>query len=435
MGGLTTYSVLVIVTGVTGIVGCGDEAKDMARLRANPSCASIPDGEAEPYCLLDRAVTLDKRDADGLDLNDVSVLFPLAAGKVRSLISANQVLPRACFDRLPVLVPDMENASLYPQLYAVAVRIDPCFPGDGSVCRDQVRFVIQSVREDGGAVHTEDAALHVFYDVTRADFATMAEHLLESKRGAIAPTAGTLRVHPVLAAATLDSPYARSMINEFVATARRGSLTRVTYIARNGDGGKANVWTFGGFDVDARGKPTPIAMHTAQPPAEAATPPSEVLTINGIVKSLTINGRSGAFDQAAAAEDARALERFFRPIGLASADIAAAYRSAIRLEDPTKHTSENTDCVSCHLATPTRAWLDKNAPKRVASVTEAPFRLSAYSLENVAAATMAQTNAMRAFSYLDSASGPPTPEISQRTINESARVAEYIREHMLAKPR
>jgi hypothetical protein len=348
------------------------------------------------------------------------------------------LLPRSAFDRLPPLVPDAPSAdAVFSDLHVVGVRIDPCFPGDGSACRNQIRFVLQRVEEDGDLVRVEDAAIHVFYEVARASFEVLAQALLEQKRapGAVS-TGGALRVHPALEAATLDSSYAASLERLLVGTAVQGTLTRVTFIARDGGGGKANAWTFGGFDVDAKGALQAMDIPTAravdgEPPPDSS--PSEVLTINGVVKSVVIDSGNASLDPGPTADDGRALARIFRPAGLSKEVLNAAYGAAVGLEDPTRHTAENTDCVSCHLATPSRAWLDVNAAGGLAQPPPEGFRLPGFDLENSAKTTMSQTNAMRAFSYLESATGNPEPEISQRTINESASVADYINQKILAK--
>src|SRR5262249_21269234 len=140
--------------------------------------------------------------AGSLDLNDVSILFPLQPRRIASLVPASQVLPRSAFDRLPALVPDAPSGdAVYAHLYVVGIRIDPCFPGEDTVCRNQIRFVLQRVEEDGDLVHVEDAAVHVFYEVARSDFEALARSLLARKREpGVVSTGGPLRVHPALEA-------------------------------------------------------------------------------------------------------------------------------------------------------------------------------------------------------------------------------------------
>ena len=70
--------------------------------------------------------------APHLDLNDVSVLFPLPGNDQWSLLPAGeteaakgQLLPKSYVTQLPVLLQGTENEKLYPSLRAVGFRIDP----------------------------------------------------------------------------------------------------------------------------------------------------------------------------------------------------------------------------------------------------------------------------------------------------------------------
>ena len=59
-------------------------------------------------------------------------------------------------------------------------------------------------------------------------------------------------------------------------------------------------------------------MHipATQSTSQASGGPSEVLTINGVVKAVSIE--SASLDPASIADDERSLARFFRPVGIAT---------------------------------------------------------------------------------------------------------------------
>lgn len=367
-----------------------------------------------------------------LDLNDVSVLFPLTPGERDDLLTATHpvasgtLLPRAAFGRLPSpFVPTRSGDALYAALRVVSARIDPCFPRDSDNCTNQVRFVLQAVDDDGARVSVDDSAIHVFFTVSRDDFAELARGLSALKRDTESPsTGGALRVHPGLQQRGLRSPYAQRLRELLISTSARGQLTRVTFIARGGEVGKENTWRFGGFDV-AGDVMTRLA----------------IASLPGRVVEQTISADRANSNRSVSPEtptpDGYALGALFAPAGAPTSEIQAAYEAALRIENPRlaprPHTSESLDCASCHLATPLRTWAEAQRRWTLAGPS---FSSPSFDLENTARAAMADTVVTRAFSYLNQASGAgASPVISQRTINESAVVAEYITTRILDTPR
>src|SRR4051812_12231257 len=80
------------------------------------------------------------------DLNDISILVPLPAVGEESMMlhpTSNELLPKAVFDKLQVLVINANPQDIYDRLMAVAIRIDPCFHEGSSPCQHQVRMVWQ----------------------------------------------------------------------------------------------------------------------------------------------------------------------------------------------------------------------------------------------------------------------------------------------------
>jgi len=109
------------------------------------------------------------------------------------------------------------------RLRVVGVRIDPCFPVlTASTCRRQVRFVWQPVN----GPFFDDAALHVFYDLPAAEFASLVTELAALSRGFAKNL--PLQVHPVLAQEGAAGPFAKALRKALFARIGKARITRIT---------------------------------------------------------------------------------------------------------------------------------------------------------------------------------------------------------------
>jgi len=349
----------------------------------------------------------DETGAPRIDLEDVSILYPLPEGRaVDALIAADGIVPRDLVLRMPPLVPGEAPGDTYEWLRVVAVRFDPCFgaaPGD-SACRAQMRLVLQPAGKttDLATIVMADAAVHVFYEL--ADFGAVAKKLA-AMAGAHAPR--PLGVNTTLKAQGLDGPYARDLRALVQDEAARGRLSRVTFMALLGQG---NKWEFGGFDV-ANDAVTDLAI-----PGTSSSRESMLLNKSPRNFAKTISPD-------AAPEPSATL--LFDSFGALSADeeaLAGAYEAALRIEDPRAHSPSDVDCVMCHTIGSSRAWADLTLlPQKTSSAFAAPgFDLSRTS------SVAADPGVLRAFGYFDI-----VPAVSQRTVNESAAVASWVSSHVL----
>jgi len=99
---------------------------------------------------------------------------------------------------------------------------------------------------------------------------------------------------------------------------------------------------------------------------------------------------------------------------------SADYDAALVIENPTLKSVEQESCVSCHTTLPVRRWAEatlglsaQDRPQRF----ESSFDLSLTANPEVSASP----SMFRAFGYRGQEVG-----ISQRTVNESAAVAEFL---------
>lgn len=366
-------------------------------------------------------------------LSDVSVLFPLPPAGQDTLLKATTegehgaLVPLALFEKMPLLVPGSvgpgggpssaaQKADEHARLRAVAMRVDPCFPSlslPGAQCRRQVRLVFQMMLDSGERWSAMDVGVHAFYDLPAADFDRLARRLDALKKTIPAP-AGTapLDVHPTIATEGLEGPYAKGLFAILLKEIGAARLVRLTMMALPQDQAE---WSFQGFDVKD-GKLVPIGIAGTKTTEQAfhvlgyrdpASPNSIVL---------------GGMPMPAIGED-QALDALLGPHGDNATPpsddaLAKAAAAAVRIENPTKHTAEDTSCVGCHTAGPARERYEAKTKTSLASHPDAftsPFDLSSTTK------LKGDLKSLRAFGYRGS-----VPVLSQRVIHESAAVASAM---------
>lgn len=350
-----------------------------------------------------------------LGANDVSILFPLPqSGQLDTLLSPKsagaqgELLPFSIFEHAPELTLYADKAGQYADLRVVSARVDPCFPSlvnaPNPDCRFQVRLVMQPVFDDAGVVSAEDAAVHVFYDLPSGDFIDLLADLLNVK--------SSLDLHaPLAVRSALEIAGVESALLSHIGASR---LTRMTFMQLSG---KRNVWNFGGFDFQGE-TATPIGILNSAVTEQSFTnnPLGDPLAFVGGVTPALGNAPedlSPLYDSATASQ---------KP----EAELWSLYESALRVENPGKHSPDSVDCVTCHTAQPTRLWLERNDPALATQASpdrfESSFDLTLDPIDDT-------TSVLRAFGWLDT-----RPAISARVANESAAVAAYLNERILEKP-
>jgi hypothetical protein len=89
----------------------------------------------------------------------------------------------------------------------VAARLDSCAPGDAVACGPQVRLVLQRILgsdgTDNGSATTDDRAIHLVYGFEKAEFATLMADYMRIRK----PAPGLpLGVHPVMEKEGVEGP-------------------------------------------------------------------------------------------------------------------------------------------------------------------------------------------------------------------------------------
>jgi hypothetical protein len=350
------------------------------------------------------------------DLNDVSFLLPLPTDLradptlvPSTSAQAGELLPERYLGLLPPLAGP--NSSVTDQLAVVGIRIDPCFPGIdplGGPCHSQIRMMWQPLSALPSGISATDAAVHSFYELTADEFKEFIGKLLVLNATSGTSTSGlSLSVHPAMIQQGLQSPYWAKLRALVLAYTGDQRLTRVTFMTQE----TPNImWDFGGFDI-AGGKVTRMVIPRVQTRLQSF--------VNNTMSSIEFLG--GEKPEAPETDDT------FNSIltdssKLTEADVLvlrASVDSIYRIENPKLNSPATIDCASCHAAQVAREWAVSKFPDL--GLDQSSFRFtSLFNLRN-STTPLRSTHVMRAFGYQGK-----LPAISQRTINESAAIAESL---------
>jgi hypothetical protein len=217
-----------------------------------------------------------------LQMNDLSVLLPLPSSQqdLAQMLSAST--PALGGALLPEAVYTPNGDLPYSQLQAVAFRLDPCFGHTGpitdpSLCENQLRVIFQPVDvidANGGGIVTQDAAVHAFYSITRAQLLEAVDELVAARVADVGSgDLGPLAPNVVIASEGFGGKLAQaynSIITKYAGTTNFVRFTNFILeelVAETPgqdppDGGQ--FWTMNGFDI-ADGSAT--AMDIASLPA------------------------------------------------------------------------------------------------------------------------------------------------------------------------
>jgi hypothetical protein len=344
----------------------------------------------------------------GLDVNDVSFLFPLTAADNQMLPMTEGMLPSSLYNQIPSLESTVEPNELRRRMKVVGVRVDPCFPKAAPPampeCIKQLRLVVQPVFVENFGATTNDAAIHLFYQLSDQDFQSTLDVLAELHVSYRAQTFGQpLAPHPVMKNQGLGGEYARKIKELVTSISTQSRLTRVAFMLVLSNHAS---WTFGALDVENGSlKETPI-------------PRLGDLTRQGVQEFGSEAFRNGELSPRAPGDELRTL---ISESSLRFSDertLRRAFASALLIENPHLSSPKTIDCASCHVASRAK----DNALLRREIDTDSFSEKFKHPL-TLRREDEAQNNpfALRAFGYFKNKSA-----FSQRTINESALIAEEL---------
>jgi hypothetical protein len=372
-------------------------------------------------------------DPSDLQLNDVSVLFPLpkteqerSAGllPVTAEGARGVLLPEKLYDGVGHILGSVnlhpgavggDSTAPYANLRVIALRIDPCFATlepslDGTGCANQLRLVVQ----EQDVVGAYDSALHLFYSISRDELLRLVAGIAGLRQTLVAgERLGKLQPHPVMVAEGLAGAMASGVRSAILALAGEQNLVRITRMTAQG----GPFWHFSGFDV-AAGELAPMHIPTLPSGTDLAQFFERGF---GDIERLEPKAtpESGSEDDFMVLLDVQAAR------ALSKAEQQSSLASLLRVENPGHHSPNTVDCVSCHAATPAtqlviEPMLELSGEGIAGGFAPDPQLFSAAELEATFDDREPLTN-VHAFSYNGMGIG-----INQRAVNESAAVVQYL---------
>ncbi|MBL8912012.1 MAG: hypothetical protein JNM17_15060 [Archangium sp.] len=350
----------------------------------------------------------------GFDLNDVSWLMPLPAPSDHAALlgldsssTRGPLLPRALYDALPGLI-EMEDAALtFPKYRVISIRVDPCFPATASGCLKQIRLVAQPLVVENLQTTTEDGAIHLFFELSDADWTDVRstlESLRTSANGATA--AKPLDIHPVMASEGLRGPYATALHAMVKRLCGQQNLKRVAFMRLVQ---RDVAWRFGALNVE-----NGALVADTIPRLSANT------LEQGVQEFGNTDFRSGELQPEAIGDTFPTLlsESELRLTDQRTFDRAVT--AALRIEHPARSNPKTMDCGSCHTASRSLRNAKKERPVDLSAHEDRFVANPRFDVRRVDGAGD-DPRAMRAFGYFGRLSA-----LSQRTINETAEIAEAL---------
>ncbi len=393
-----------------------------------------------------------------LGVNDVSVLFPRPrnAGDLDAMLrldvrtaggQSRVLLPRNVFDDVvslgqggPTSGASFRGARRYEDFRIVGFRFDPCFGFpivSRSECRSELRLVAQPIEVSGGRLIVHDFALHLIYR-PEASNRRIAERLVALKQASpLATGSFALGEHPGLfrdrekpVNQRAYSAQVKALITELM---HDGNLVETAFVGSN-DG--VSAWNFWVADVDA-GNVRPRGIFAGE--RFVASHPGYEPVLGGVQAfDATLRALNDPF--IANQTTVPVFAKLARDGRVAGRGLRELVEVARRIENPLRHFQGSTDCVSCHTATTSRFALQERMMSADATLRQNPERFDDPALfgevfpapegqdigrDDTLNNTPALTN-LRMFGYFHN-----TVSVSQRTINESASVADFIRRFVL----
>ncbi|MES2801289.1 MAG: hypothetical protein V4654_02255 [Bdellovibrionota bacterium] len=357
-------------------------------------------------------------------LNDVTYIMPLPSDaadnnllKLQSAGSMGELVPEAMVMQLPFMDMQHEKNEINAMTRLMTVRIDHCFPLPTPLaCQKQVRMIWQPLKNTSSGVTTIDAAFHSFYVLSEEEFINLTTDLKAWKKKFQAIETDNAKValdiHPLWKKDLDASPSLKEFNTLITKYSGEKNLSRVTVMVlrRMND-----VWGFLGAEVVA-GKLVPGAI----PRLDGKTSQmffnqlnnSKGYTGAGIAQPpATQNANLGGFITQATTSGT-----------FTEAEVITNLQSAYAIENPKLFNPESMDCVNCHVAQAAREYLTEKLSATVDQNLFSAFKYTNkhYNLENKSTQVF-NTHQLRGVGYfgVDLA-------ISQRVINESADVAEWL---------
>lgn len=354
-----------------------------------------------------------------LGVNDVSYVFPLpqTEAELAQLLplsaagAGGPLLSKAVGEAIvqPVF-PRQQN--VYAALRVLVMRLDPCAAvttiADPASCVSEIRLVAHVLSSPGSA---GDSGIHLTYRVTRAELdRALAELLALKQNNAVAVSDQPLGRHPIMVKEGLSGPFARgvnAVISKFVGMDKLFRLTEFSV------GPEGNDWLFTQFEKNAAGQFV-----------RARIAKQDISAPDAVGSQMTVEESRSAAQRKTSIHEADPGVGF--PSNLLDSESAlklddktltASLNRLAAIEDPARISTNAVDCGSCHVAGNARAFYEQYSKSRATMSFVAP---AGQNLQRVSEVGL-DASALHMLSYFGG-----ELQVSQRAINESARVADWL---------
>jgi hypothetical protein len=392
-----------------------------------------------PACAVDASSDDDSTSADvkrtptTVQMNDVSILYPLAtsADDISNYLSptsngagSGDLLPASIFDAIATQTQGINGAAKIDDLHVVAARLDPCFAQigpvtDPSTCSHMIRLVYQSVTAGtttGTPVTVADSGFHVFYSLSADQFDAALKEIVNLRvANSDGKDLGALTVHPIMKSQGLDGAYAQGLNAIIQKYAGAGNIIKITGFL--GVFSQHTSWNFAASDV-ANGEPTvdkiaTLADDAVEQTVSLGTAPTDLIQLGFL--PTTTNDNVQPLLTSVVQDDTDAVRQ-------------AAFDSALRIENPNFNSPNTIDCASCHTAEIARQLIGQDffkLPESGDANAFVPNSKYVTKTDTTAKYLAKQPNGLavnlHAFSY-----DGTDPMIIERVINETASIVAAL---------
>jgi hypothetical protein len=414
---------------VLGVVACGPGGGDGGERQA---AANADEGAA-------------------LDVNDVSLLFPLVDAQgvaqeanLLSLRSPGLGGPLLSDDTFAAVLAsaaqpdDPAFAFTDPGAWkVVGVRADDCakLRADDAACVPQLRLIAQPVA--AGTAAAQDQALHLVFNVPAADFDALVDGLVALKKSSGVPTNGVpLGVHPAMAVEGAAGPFAtglKRLVAEHAGPANLFAVASMLTVRVRSNA--PTEWRFSN-GVLREG----AFVRAPLPCVDPAEPSVSVFGSANPSFSNFLSAPAVCADDLDAMIESHPGDAFPR---LTPAEQQPAVDAQLRADDPTRRAFAELRCPTCHAgdralarvrgAEFLEAGFDQNPNRFVPpeGVTAAfrSGRLDPNQATPDNAFDITGPYEVRAFGYFST-----LPSYTMRTVNETALVVDALNKKLAARP-
>lgn len=334
-----------------------------------------------------------------LGLNDVTLLLPLDSVDAGTPLPGPEALLRYdLFDRLSTTPGDVLTD--FDRLRVVAIRFDVCDRAAPGRCPDgadgSLRLVLQPLLRTAEA---EDVALHAFYPVPAAEVPELVDSLRRLARLQDVPLTAPLQVNQAWKTNAEYTQGLAALVARYAAPAKLVRVTLFGQLTMNA----ALIWVFRGVEKHGAG------FERIDIPDVMAQDQQAVLFGGASFTATPIADAPAGFRRVLSESDFAAAT---------PAQQREALESLTASDNPTLHTAQTVQCVTCHVST---TLLDQRAADAGIDLSTLPTRFTSRFDLTPLGKDSVRPFTLRALGWLRK-----EPLVAHRAVHETANVVEEM---------